>query len=265
MKLLKLGGLLAVAAALYGGWLMLRDAPLFQVDRVAVTGLGGSVSPAVRTRLEQAGRGMTTTHVDIAALDQAVAPYTVVKRLDVRTQFPHGLTINVVEQLPVAALDVGGTRLGVAADGIVVHGLNGTLAALPTVTASALPSTDRVTEGSSLEALELLDVAPPVLAKTISKVGQGPGGLTVYLRNGPELYFGDTSRLHAKWAAAARVLADSESRGAAYLDVRVPDRPAAGIGDPQTSAATTDGQPETAGAPLPASQTPTVPSTSTGG
>ncbi|HEY5196381.1 MAG TPA: cell division protein FtsQ/DivIB, partial [Solirubrobacteraceae bacterium] len=237
--------------------------------------LGGSVAPAVRTRLEQAGRGMTTTHVSVGALDQAVAPYTVVKSLDVKTEFPHGLSIKVTEQMPVAALVVGGTRLGIAADGIVVHGLNDTPAALPTVTTSQLPRTDQVTEASSLRALEVLDIAPPALRRTISRVGPGPGGLTVYLHNGLELYFGDTSRLHAKWAAAARVLGDPQSRGASYLDVRLPERPAAGIDDPATSAAATAGQPETAGAPLLPTETAGVPqitgqasiepSTSTGG
>jgi cell division protein FtsQ len=265
MRLFKLGGILAVVAAVYGGWLMLRDAPLFRVDKVAVTGLGGSVSPVIRTRLEQAGRAMTTTHVDQAALEQAVAAYSVVKSLEVSTQFPHGLRIRVIEQLPVAQLVVGGTRLGVAADGTVVHGLTSATTGLPSLTASSVPSTDQVSDPGSLEALEILDIAPTPLRREITRVGPGPGGLTVHLRNGPEVYFGDTTRLHAKWAAAARVLGDPASRGAAYLDVRLPERPAAGIDDPQTSAAATAGQPETAGAPLVADQTTIEPSTSSGG
>ena len=48
------------------------------------------------------------------------------------------------------------------------------------------------------------------------------------LRDGPELIFGDDSRRRAKWTAAARVLADPEAEGAAYVDVRIPGRPAAG-------------------------------------
>jgi cell division protein FtsQ len=127
-----------------------------------------------------------------------------------------------------------------------------------------LPSTDEVKDAASLEALELLDIAPAVMRKAIAHVGPGAGGLTVYLHNGPQLYFGDTSRLHAKWAAVDRVLADPESRGASYLDVRLPERPAAGIDDPATSAVGAGGQLETAGAPLASSQTSTEPSTSTG-
>ncbi|MET0811192.1 MAG: hypothetical protein ABWY65_08780, partial [Thermoleophilaceae bacterium] len=44
----------------------------------------------------------------------------------------------------------------------------------------------------------------------------------------PELIFGDARRARAKWAAAARVLADPEARGASYIDLRIPGRPAAG-------------------------------------
>src|SRR5918992_920846 len=53
-------------------------------------------------------------------------------------------------------------------------------------------------------------------------------GLVAELREGPELIFGDATRLRSKWAAAARVLADLEASGASYVDVRIPGRPAAG-------------------------------------
>ncbi|HEY4812622.1 MAG TPA: hypothetical protein VIH71_16355, partial [Solirubrobacteraceae bacterium] len=43
------------------------------------------------------------------------------------------------------------------------------------------------------------------------------------------VYFGDATRPHAKWLSLARVLADSSSAGASYVDVRVPGHPAAGF------------------------------------
>ena len=54
------------------------------------------------------------------------------------------------------------------------------------------------------------------------------------LKAGPELYFGDADRVTAKWAAAARVLADASSKGATYVDVRLPERPVAGGVAPDT-------------------------------
>ena len=53
-------------------------------------------------------------------------------------------------------------------------------------------------------------------------------GYVAELRDGPELIFGAATRLRAKWAAAARVLADLEARGATYVDLRIPSRPAVG-------------------------------------
>jgi hypothetical protein len=57
------------------------------------------------------------------------------------------------------------------------------------------------------------------------------------MRNGLLVYFGDAARPHAKWLSLARVLADSTSAGAVYIDVRVPERPAAGFSSADAPAA----------------------------
>ncbi|MCW2983306.1 MAG: FtsQ-type protein, partial [Conexibacter sp.] len=70
---------------------------------------------------------------------------------------------------------------------------------------------------------------PPALRDRVLRASSTrQGGLTLVLSSGPDLRFGGADRLAAKWAAAAAVLADSESRGATYLDLRYPERPAAG-------------------------------------
>ena len=48
------------------------------------------------------------------------------------------------------------------------------------------------------------------------------------LVDGPDLIFGDASDARDKWCAATRVLADPSAAGATYLDVRIPERVAAG-------------------------------------
>jgi hypothetical protein len=75
----------------------------------------------------------------------------------------------------------------------------------------------------------VLAAAPPTLAGWIARVYEGSEGLTVAMRGGLLIYFGDDSRPHAKWLSAARVLASPTSTGASYLDVRLPERPAAGF------------------------------------
>ena len=62
----------------------------------------------------------------------------------------------------------------------------------------------------------------------MERLWSGPRGLIVDLRDGPELVFGSGSDAARKWAAAVRVLADPSSAGAIYLDLRVPERVAAG-------------------------------------
>jgi cell division protein FtsQ len=50
----------------------------------------------------------------------------------------------------------------------------------------------------------------------------------VDLDGGPPLVFGTPEAARAKWAAAARVLAEPSAAGATYLDLRAPGRVGAG-------------------------------------
>src|SRR5206468_4148015 len=81
-----------------------------------------------------------------------------------------------------------------------------------------------------------LAAAPAPLRQRVLRASTTPeGGLTLELRDGPALRFGGADRLAAKWAAATAVLADKASAGATYLDLRYPERPAAGgLEDPAT-------------------------------
>ncbi len=63
---------------------------------------------------------MTTLDVQVSHLRTAVSPYPVVKGLQVSTQFPHGMRIEVIEQVPVAMVDVGGRSTPVAGDGTLL-------------------------------------------------------------------------------------------------------------------------------------------------
>ena len=74
----------------------------------------------------------------------------------------------------------------------------------------------------------LLALAPKEIFTRIAGVSSAADGLTVTLRSGPLLRFGDGERLRAKWVAANRVLADPQAAGAGYIDVSIPERPASG-------------------------------------
>lgn len=215
-----------VLALLGGAWLWLRDSSLVAVRQVDVTGLSGSEAPRVRAALQEAARDMTTLHVRAGQLQTAVAPYPAVQSIETHADFPHRLRVVVHEHVAVGALAAGNDRVAVAADGTLLRG--SATAGLPVIAVGTSPGGDTVGDRGAQRAIALLAAAPAALRAKVVRVYAGPRGLTVPLDNGPVLYFGGPERLQAKWTAAARVLADPSSAGATYLDVRLPERPAAG-------------------------------------
>ncbi len=214
---------------LVGAWLLLRKSSFVAVQAVQITGVHGAEAPEVQAALEHAARGMSTLAVNTGALQAAVAPLRVVRAVHAVPRFPHGLRIEVTEQLPVAALTVAGVRTAVAADGVVL-GPSLLSGSLPTVSGWVVPAPGKSVRGATLLAeLTVLGAAPTPIAKHAERVFVGARGLTVAMRNGLLVYFGDATRAHAKWLSLARVLADSGSVGASYVDVRLPGRPAAGF------------------------------------
>lgn len=256
--------LVAVAVAIPLG-LWVRDSPIFAVDHVHVTGVSGSQASDVRQALVAAAQGMSTLHVDAGKLRNAVGDYPIVRDIAVHRHLLHSLDIEVSEYVPVGALEHGGRRLAVAADGTI---LPGTLTqGLPVVPVGAPPGGSKLAERKALELVALVAAAPAALRAHVSSVSLGPHGLTARLRHGPQLYFGPGTRLRDKWLAAATVLQDQTSRGATYLDLRVPERPAAGgvieVQEPVTPAPSPQAQVETAVTANPPAQVETPASATT--
>lgn len=228
----------AVVAALLllgGGWLWLRGSSLVAVRKVTITGVYGPDASQIRSALTLSARNMTTLEVRLDQLRTAVAPYPVVKDVQASPQFPHGLRIRVIEQLPVAALTAGGRAVAVSGDGTLLRDVS--TGSLPAIPVSLLPGGSQLTDRAALDAVELLSAAPPRLLSRVAQVTEEkPHGLVAQLRSGPDIYFGDTSDLDAKWIAATEMLAEPSVAGASYIDVTDPARSAAGA-SPQAVAA----------------------------
>ncbi len=194
-------------------WLWVRDSALVSVNRVTVTGVSGSDAAAIRSALTTAARGMTTLDVNQAQLRAALVPYPEVKSLQISTQVPHGLRIRVIEQLAVAQVVFGGRSEAVTADGILLGSQR--TAGLPQVALPVPPGGARVTDPAARAVLRVLGAAPYQLLSKISHIKNEPAhGIVALLRGGPAIYLGDGQHLHAKWLAAAAVLADPGSAGA---------------------------------------------------
>jgi cell division protein FtsQ len=219
-------GFLCAAAVLAAGWFWLRDSGFVAVERVTVTGVSGPDAPRVREALQAAAREMTTMHVRHGELASAVEPYPGVLAVETDADLPHTLRITVRERNPIATVVAGGQRIPVAADGTVMRSAR--TGQVPEIAAEAPPAGPHATAPDVRRALAVLSVAPPALRGRVRRVYVSAKGITVPLWSGPTLYFGGSDRMRAKWAAATVVLADPTSRGAAYLDLRLPERPVAG-------------------------------------
>ncbi|MEX2196889.1 MAG: FtsQ-type POTRA domain-containing protein [Thermoleophilaceae bacterium] len=257
-RLLASAALAVLLAAAYLGWL--RDSSLVAVEEVEVTGLTAPAAERIEGALTAAATDMTTLHVRTGELEQAVAGFPVVAAIRVEADFPHGLHIRVIEHRPVALLESDGESVPVAGDGTVLPDVEAGRS-LPSIRADTATSAGRLSDGAARALVAVAGAAPAALLARVERIAPAPGrGIVVDLREGPELIFGDGSRPRAKWVAASAVLAEESSAGAGYLDLRIPERPAAGgLGaetvepiDPAGAAAPEQASP----APQPASPAP---------
>lgn len=227
----------ALAVALItAGWLWFRDSGFARVEEVFITGTSSGQDAAIRSALRKSAREMTTLNVREGALRSAVAAYPSVADLRIDAEFPHKLTIEVIEHRPVAVVELPGTRVPVSGSGLLLRGIKAP-GDLPVIRARRPLGGERVTERAALGALSVAAAAPADLRERMTGVGWERRGLAVELRDGPPLIFGAPAQARAKWDAASRVLADPAAAGATYLDLRVPERVAAGGLGPVTDEA----------------------------
>jgi cell division septal protein FtsQ len=214
--------LLAALAAGYMLWF--RDSSLVAIDDVRVT--GANVAPGVEDRLTAAATGLSTLHLDRAAIESAVADDPTVVGLKIDTDFPHGITIDVQSRTPAGWLGAdGGTLL--AADGTVLASGVDRPDGLPEVAGGELDG-ERAS-GVELAAARVLGAVPKPLQAQVEKAEVDNGhGVVAVLNGGIELRFGSPANADQKWRAAASVLADPKLTSATYIDLSSPSRPVVG-------------------------------------
>ena len=221
--------LLVIAALGAAYMLWFRDSAFVRVERVTVTGLSGTDAARERAALIAAARGMTTLHYDERALRRALGAGATIESLRVTAQFPHALRIAVVEKAPVAVLDYGSERVAVGSGGVLLPDVEPIPHALPAIVVGAMPAHGRLGDGRARRLVAAAAALPPALRTRVVRLRELPAsGLVGYLRDGPRVLLGAATELEAKWITAAAILADEESRGASYVDVRIPERAVAG-------------------------------------
>ena len=220
-------GIVVLVAVLVPLGFVLRNSSLVAIEHVTVTGIDGVQAERIRSALRAAGTQMTTLNVRSDELLGSVSAYPVVRSLRIETDFPHRLRIIVNAYEPVAAVrTASGSVTAVAGDGTLLRG--SATRGLPEVPIRSAPGGRRLHDREAVGAVAVLAAAPRALRGRVARVYRGPRGLAATMENGPKLYFGGAAQLVAKWGAAAQVLSSSTSRGASYLDLRIPNKPVAG-------------------------------------
>ena len=261
--------LLAAAALtlVYYGWF--RDSSFVQVEDVTIVGLTGPDAARVRERLKETALDMTTLHLRQDELRRAVEAEPSILAVSATPDFPHQLRIDVTENHPVAAIVIPGSgRVPIAGNGTLMPGDRGA-APVPEIRIQGVPRTGRagtaaarLTDERATPLVRVAAAAPPALLRRATSIERRKGeGIVVVLKAGPRVIFGDDARLADKWRGAAGVLASTDAQGAAYVDVRLPERPVAGgLKQPLPGG----GVAPTTSAPA-ADPAPAAPSTPTGG
>jgi len=226
----RLGLAAILAIAVGGGYLFwLRDSSLVAIDNVDVVGVTSGDREQIVAELTAVGEGMTTLNVDSERIESAAAAFPTVDSVELDPNFPHGLRIEVDERPPALLVRSPGREVPVAADGTLLNGVPvGEDEPLPVVEVNEIPAEGSLA-GEPLEQALIAGAAPEPLRPLIEAVDHSDEtGVTVNLRGDIPVRFGSGARAAEKWAAAVSVLADPKLDALTYVDVRVPERPAAG-------------------------------------
>jgi cell division protein FtsQ len=219
-----------LGVAFAAGYLLwLRDSSLVAVTNVDVVGVSSGDPAQIRADLTRVAEEQTTLHADPAAIEEAASVYPTIESVAVDPNFPHGMRIEVTERPPAMLVEAGGQKVPAAADGTLLTGVQvAEDERLPVLEVGKIPAGGKLQDDTLQQAL-ILGATPEPLRPLVEKVGRDEDyGVVVTLRGDIPVRFGSGSRAAEKWAAAAAVLADPKLDSLTYLDVRVPERPAAG-------------------------------------
>jgi cell division protein FtsQ len=222
---------LAITAAA-GYFLWLRDSSLVAIDNVDVVGVTAGERAAIIEELTDASESMTTLHVDRGRLESIAAGYPTIASIHIDPNFPHGMRIEVTERPPTMVVQAGEQAVPVAGDGTLLTGVEVSKDEnLPVLEVDEAPR-GTILEDSQLDQALVVGAAPEELRPLIEHIDMSKEyGVEVTLRGGIPVRFGNAAAASEKWSAAAAVLADPKLDTVSYLDVRVPERPAAGGAD----------------------------------
>jgi cell division protein FtsQ len=227
-RALALAGIVAVVVAAVWGLVALWRAPIFTVERIGVTG---------NRRLSEAdvlARAQVPADVTLVRLSKREIvdrlqkdPWIAEARLD--RQFPDALGIEIVERVPVATIDAGGTQVW------VVDGSGIWLAKRSAEDTPALPVVRDIDKlvpqaGARSESPELLNalavlggLSPELRARVRTVSAPSIDRTALVLPRGVQVIVGSAEDIAKKDTVARAILA--ENKNVVSVNVRVVNRP----------------------------------------
>lgn len=203
-----------VAVVLLGVWAVYGTG-LFAVRTLRVVG-ASLVTPDQVRQAAAVPDGVPLARVDLAAIRARVAELPPVARVTVSRDWPNAVLIEVVERTPVAAVPRDQRYAVLDAAGVVFQDLPARPSGLPLIRVPAPGPDDPATR----YALQVLAALTPELRERLTEVVvAGPARITLRLRGGRTVLWGDASRSDAKAEVATSLLSRTEDT----IDVRTPE------------------------------------------
>jgi len=225
---------LVLVGAGVGAYVLARETSVFALERIEVDGAPPAVAAEVRAALG-GYRGASLVSFDTRRAALRLAAVADVADASLDRAFPHTLKVRVRLERPVAVLRQGANAWLVSASARVLRELRKPYPPLPRIW---IPRSVDVAVNATLGGLGAQGVAAlaPLgslrVRADVREVLTGGGELTLVLASGTQLRLGDSGDLRLKLAIAKQLL--PLTRGAAYVDVSVPERPVAGL-NPQVA------------------------------
>ena len=222
-----------------------RETGVFAFRTVEISGASRPVAEDVRKALVPL-EGTSLVALDPHDVEQLLEGVPTVHAAHVDRAFPHGLSVEVEPEQPLAVFRDGARAWLVAASGRVIEPMEPTARAqLPRVRidVSRTPTVGAQLPGDDAEAaLAVLSALPGGFPGRVLYATVEEEGAVLALADGPEIRLGEPTMLARKLAAAAAVLRSlpaEERIPLGYLDASVFERVVAGT-DPQPSSEPSD-------------------------
>lgn len=227
------GIVVALLAAVIG----VLTSPLTDIDEISVSGIERLDIDRV-VAASGAARGEQLLTADLAAIRDALRGQPWISSASVTRQWPDTLVVSVLEEQPLAVVDLDGSRLVVSRTGrVLVHERDAATADVVVDTA-ALPVLE--VEGADVGELQVGDDLPTAVLRAAMVFDRMPealrgeltvarldadGALTFELPDDATLVIGPVEDIPQKLASTEAVLGQVVRACMATVDVREPGRP----------------------------------------